>query len=96
MLRSDIEERRATWLELFLDLVFVAFIARLSALLATDISWVGLGRFLLLLLPGWSIWLSMTVYQDRFETDDVSNRLAVLFISLTVAAWPSSRVAFWQ
>jgi low temperature requirement protein LtrA len=84
-LRDDMEERRATWLELFLDLVFVAFIAKLSALLAADVSWIGLAEFVLLFLPGWSVWLSMTIYQDRFETDDVSNRLAILFVMMTVA-----------
>jgi low temperature requirement protein LtrA len=84
-LRDDVEERRATWLELFLDLVFVAFIAKLSGLLAADVSWIGLAEFVLLFLPGWSVWLSLTVYQDRFETDDVSNRLAILFVMMTVA-----------
>jgi len=41
------EERRATWLELFLDLVFVAAIAEVASTLSADPTAVGFGRYLL-------------------------------------------------
>jgi low temperature requirement protein LtrA len=85
LLQTNEDERRASWRELFLDLVFVALIAQLSTRFAHDVTWAGGLRFVLLFLPAWSVWLSMTVYNDRFDTDDVSERLATLIIIITVA-----------
>ena len=51
-LRTD-EERSASWLELFFDLVFVVAIAQLALALADDLSPVGFMRFLLLFVPVW-------------------------------------------
>jgi len=44
-------DRRATWLELFLDLVFVAAVAQVAATLSADPAAAGFGRYLALLLP---------------------------------------------
>ena len=48
---DDGEERRATWLELFLDLVFVAAIAEVASTLSADPTAVGFARYLALFLP---------------------------------------------
>jgi low temperature requirement protein LtrA len=42
-------EQRVTSLELFFDLVFVFAITQVTAMLAADPSWAGLGRGLLVL-----------------------------------------------
>ena len=45
------EERRATWLEVFLDLVFVAAIAEVALVLSNDPTAAGFGRYLALFVP---------------------------------------------
>ena len=77
-LRTEGDEnikRKATWLELFYDLVFVGVVAELSQQLARDVSWSGLGTFVLLFVAAWWTWLGSTFYNQRFERDDVSHRL---------------------
>ena len=37
------EDRHATWLELFFDLVFVVAVAQPASLLSHDVTWSGLG-----------------------------------------------------
>jgi low temperature requirement protein LtrA len=87
-LRTDEDEgreRKASWLELFFDLVFVAVIAQLSHMLSTDISWQGLMRFVVLFIPVWWYWIGTTYYTDRFQTDDVSLKVFTFFQMLAVA-----------
>ncbi|MBD2391632.1 low temperature requirement protein A [Aphanizomenon flos-aquae NRERC-008] len=83
------EERRATWLELFYDLVFVAAIAELSHNLSKDISLGGLVGFVAMFIPIWWCWVGATFYATLFDTDDLSDRLLTLLqmsiiIALTV------------
>lgn len=88
-LRTDEEEdreRRVGWLELFFDLVFVVVVAELSHSLAEHISLPGVIGFVLLFIPVWWIWIGGTFYNERFETNDVSNRLFVFLQMLPVAA----------
>ncbi len=79
------QERRVGWLELFYDLVFVVVVAQLSHYLATHLTLVGILGFILLFLPVWWTWISGTVYNDRFETDGLDNRLIIFFQMLPVA-----------
>jgi low temperature requirement protein LtrA len=84
------QERRATWLELFLDLVFVAAIAEVSLNLGNDPTAAGFGRFLVLFLPiGWA-WAGFTFYATRFDTDDLVYRLLTLLGMFGVAALASA------
>lgn len=88
-LRTDEEEdreRRVGWLELFFDLVFVVVVAELSHSLAEHISIEGVVGFVLLFIPVWWIWIGGTFYNERFETNDVSNRIFVFLQMLPVAA----------
>lgn len=88
-LRHDEEEdndRRVGWLELFYDLVFVVVISELSHHLATNISLTGVLGFILLFLPVWWTWISGTIYNDRFETEGVDNRVFTFLQMLPVAA----------
>lgn len=88
-LRTDEEEdreRRVGWLELFFDLVFVVVVAELSHSLAEHISIAEVIGFILLFIPVWWIWIGGTFYNERFETNDISNRVFVFLQMLPVAA----------
>src|SRR3954451_25120546 len=88
-------ERRATWLELFFDLVFVVAIAELAGVLHDRPDWDGFGRFVRLSVPVIWVWMNFIFYADQFDTDDVPYRLpgfagmlasAALAVSLPAAA----------
>jgi low temperature requirement protein LtrA len=86
-LRVDIEEeRRVSWLELFFDLVYVVVIAQLAHALSEHVSWSGVATYILLFLPMWWSWIGGIVYNDRFETYDLSYRLITFLLMLPVAA----------
>jgi len=86
LLREEDDEgaRRATWLELFVDLMFVAIISACARGLALDVTPQGVGRFVIVFLPAWWMWLGLTVYDDRLDTDDVSHRVAFFAIMLAL------------
>src|SRR3954463_2616290 len=79
-------ERRATWLELFFDLVFVVAIAELAGVLHDKPDWDGFGRFVRLSVPVVWVWMNFIFYADQFDTDDVPYRLAVFAGMLASAA----------
>ncbi|MDF5710085.1 MAG: low temperature requirement protein A [Nostoc sp. S4] len=80
------EERRATWLELFYDLVFVVAVSQLAHNLNEDISLSGLFGFVVLFIPVWWSWIGTTFYANRFDSDDVGHRLLIGVQMLTAAA----------
>jgi low temperature requirement protein LtrA len=89
LLRTDEDEgreRRTGWLELFYDLVFVAIVAELSHVIAAHPGPESVAHFAILFVAAWWMWIGGTVYNDRFETDDVSHRLVTLLQMLPVAA----------
>ena len=67
--------RSATRLELFFDLAFVLFVARCADVLAKDETWTGGLEFAAILAVGWWAWASVTLYANRFDTDDAVFRL---------------------
>ena len=88
-LRTDEDEekeRRATWLELFYDLIFVAVISQLSHKLSADMSLIGILGYVFLFVPVWLIWLSSTYYNERFEVYDVRHRIFTFLKMIPVAA----------
>ncbi|MDX6564629.1 MAG: hypothetical protein QOE10_291, partial [Gaiellales bacterium] len=72
------EERQASWLELFFDLVLVAAVAALADQLHHDHSLTGFAVFAGLFVPVWWIWWGFTWYSSAFNPDDTTNRLALL------------------
>ncbi|MGF2039148.1 MAG: low temperature requirement protein A [Nostoc sp. CmiVER01] len=80
------EERRATWLELFYDLVFVVAVSQLAHNLNEDISLSGLFGFVVLFIPVWWSWIGTTFYANRFDSDDAGHRLLIAIQMLTAAA----------
>ncbi|HEV8602441.1 MAG TPA: low temperature requirement protein A [Gaiellaceae bacterium] len=85
-LADEEDERRATWLELFFDLVFVVAIAALGQSLSNEATFVGFLKFLALFVPVWWAWMGFTFYANRFDTDDLPYRLLILLAMLGVAA----------
>jgi low temperature requirement protein LtrA len=82
-------ERKATWLELFFDLAFVAAVAQVGGPLAASYSVEGLVRYSILFLLVWWAWSGHTNYATRFDTDDLVQRLltlAQIFIVAVMAA----------
>ncbi|MBH8572437.1 low temperature requirement protein A [Nostocaceae cyanobacterium CENA369] len=80
------EERRATWLELFYDLVFVVAVSQLAHNFTEDISFSGWVGFVVLFIPIWWSWIGTTYYANRFDSDDVIRRLLVGLHMLAAAA----------
>ena len=79
-------ERRATWTELFFDLVFVVAVSRTNELLAADPSPLGAVWFAgVFAAVAWS-WSNFVMYAERFDTDDVVHRLSKAAAMFAVGA----------
>jgi len=83
--------RHATWLELFFDLVFVAVIGVVTHDLAHThdghIGYDQLIRFPLVFIPVWWIWMTHTLYANRFDKDNREHRLFSLVIMAIMVVW---------
>ncbi|TML26149.1 MAG: low temperature requirement protein A [Actinobacteria bacterium] len=79
------EQRRATWLELFFDLVFVAAVSQLANALSAEPTTARFFEFLGLFVPVWWAWMGFTFYANRFDTDDLVYRLLMLCAMFGVA-----------
>ena len=82
---TDSEDRRATWLELFFDLVFVAAVGQLANALAAEPTAVRFFEFVGVFVPVWWMWTGFTFYANRFDTDDLVYRLLTLLAMFGVA-----------
>jgi low temperature requirement protein LtrA len=80
------EERHATWLELFFDLVFVVAVAELGQNLTHDPTLHGFLLYVGLFIPVIWAWAGFTFYANRFDTDDLTYRLLILLAMFAVAA----------
>jgi low temperature requirement protein LtrA len=82
-------QRRATWMELFFDLIFVAAISEVSKSLSADFTLAGVVRFSFLFVLIWWSWLGHTLFSTRFDSDDFVHRALILlqcFIAAVMAA----------
>src|SRR5919202_2631875 len=82
---SETDDRRATWLELFFDLVFVAAVGQLANGLAAEPTAARFFEFLGLFGPVWWAWMGFTYYANRFDTDDFLYRVLTLLAMFGVA-----------
>ena len=78
-------ERKATWLELFFDLIFVVAIAQLAHNFERDFSFLGLAKLGILFVPVWWCWVGATFYDTRFDNDGLVDRLITL-MQMAIAA----------
>lgn len=69
-------ERKASWLELFYDLVYVATVIRLGDLLAAELDLAGATRFAFLFVLVWWNWTGAMFFANRFVADDAAHRWA--------------------
>jgi low temperature requirement protein LtrA len=76
------DERRASWLELFFDLVFVGAVGQLAGALQDHPTLGTLARFAMIFTPIWWLWIQLTFYADRHESDDAVYRGAFLVAML--------------
>jgi len=84
-LPRHIEGRKATWFELFFDLVFVVAVAQLSAAYAHQYNPAGALAFALAFLAMWWCWLGHTFHATRFDDDTGRRRgLGVLHTAAVV------------
>lgn len=80
------ESRRATWLELFFDLVFVVAVSQVAHYLSEHLSLNGFLGFVALFLPLWWAWIGATFYANRFDVDDIGHRVLMGIQMLGVAS----------
>ena len=82
---DEVDDRRATWLELFFDLVFVAAVGQLANSLAGHPTFPRFLGFVAVFVPVWWAWTGFTFYANRFDTDDLPYRLLTLLAMFFVA-----------
>ena len=72
------DEYRVSPLELFFDLVFVFAITQVTALMATDLTWLGVLRGVALLLVVWWAWVGYAWLTNSIPVDeDIRSRIVV-------------------
>jgi low temperature requirement protein LtrA len=94
LLRSEASSERATFLELFFDLVFVFGLTRISARLIADFTLghrnllSGAGATLLLFLASWVVWLTTVWATSRLEPEArlVQNVVIITMVGAMVMA----------
>jgi len=84
------DERRASWLELFFDLAFVGAVGQLAGAFQSHPGLGALARFALLFTPIWWLWVQLTFYADRHETEDAAHRFSILVAILLCVALAAS------
>jgi low temperature requirement protein LtrA len=79
---SDSAGRSVKPFELFFDLVFFFFFAftQVIQLLASELSWVGLGQGLLLIVALWLAWQSYAWLGTAIDLDEEAVRIAMLAV----------------
>ena len=66
--------------ELFVDLLYVGILAINGDHAADDPTGFELLRFAITFIMSWKIWSDVTMLISWFETDDILQRLSVIFI----------------
>lgn len=89
------DQRRASWVELFFDLVVAGAVNQLAGFLQGHPDLVALARFACFFVPVWWLWVQFSLYADLHESDDVWHRsmLALALIACTGLAASASRAA---
>lgn len=80
------EERHASWLELFFDLVFVVAVSQVAKQLYNEPTGIGFVKFVVLFATVWWAWIGYSFYADRFESNEIVYRLLTFAGMLAVAA----------
>lgn len=78
--------RKATWFELFFDLVFVVAVAQLAGAFSHHYDWEGAGVFVFGLLVVWWCWLGQTFFATRFD-EDLPGQRRLGLVQILAVAW---------
>ena len=84
------ERRRASWVELFFDLVFAGAVNQLASTLQDHPDLGKLARFAFFFVPVWWLWVQFTFYADRHESDDAAHRCVFLLAIILCAGLAAS------
>lgn len=87
---TEKERKAVTWTELFYDLVFVVAVAGLGSRLLEDPTIRGAAVFTALFVPLWWAWVGFTFYADRYDTDDLGQRVLAVAQMVTIALMAAS------
>ncbi len=74
----DLDERNTSWLELFFDLVFAGAVGQLAGALQDAPTLGALARFAMIFTPIWWLWVQLSFYADRHESDSAAHQSAFL------------------
>jgi low temperature requirement protein LtrA len=85
-LPAHLHGRKATWFELFFDLVFVVAVARLSGAFSHHYDWAGAAGFTFGFLAMWWCWLGHTFFATRFDEDTPRQRW-LGFVQILTVVW---------
>src|SRR5215211_6404818 len=80
--RRDGSEQRATFFELFFDLVYVFAVTQLSHHLLAQLSWEGAAQTAFMLVAVYWAWNYTTWMTNWFDPDTVPVRLILVFVML--------------
>ncbi|KAF8598975.1 hypothetical protein BDV93DRAFT_526376 [Ceratobasidium sp. AG-I] len=86
-------ERVPSRLELFFDLVFVAIANQMSHSIADSASGVGIIKFILIFYPTWSLWSEFRNFINASGTDDILQRVAVLWLMALLIGYTANASA---
>ncbi|VAW67348.1 hypothetical protein MNBD_GAMMA09-2617 [hydrothermal vent metagenome] len=85
--------KKANWLELLFDLIFVYAVSKATHILAhLHDGHIGIAQyaiFMLVMVPIWWVWTGNTLFVTRFDTEDTGQRLLTLLTMLMVVFWTS-------
>ena len=74
----DLDERNTSWLELFFDLVFAGAVGQLAGALQDAPTLGALARFAMIFTPIWWLWVQLSFYADRHESESAAHQSAFL------------------
>lgn len=73
--------KRVTWIELFLDLVFVFAVTSVSELLHDDHSWAGTLQALVVFVPIYWVWVGVTMFANIHDADGGRSRFVIFAVA---------------
>ena len=79
------QERSATWLELFFDLIFVINVAGLTHHLVAHPGLHALGQVAVLYVPLFLVWAGHTTYATRFDDGSTLQTILTLLLMFMLA-----------
>jgi low temperature requirement protein LtrA len=76
------QEKRVTWAELFVDLVFVFAVTEVSTLLRHDHGWAGVGRAAVVFVPLYWVWVGLSVHANTHDVENPLDRMGMFAVAL--------------